>query len=177
MPGKEIDIVQRARVVALRECGKTYREIGEIVGLSHTTCRYIVKRHTDTGTITSRPRPGRPKKLAEREREAIVEEISNDPFKSAANIASHVEEIGGPSVSAQTIRNVLHSEGIYGRTARRKPLISERNRLKRLAFANEYINKPLSFWHSVIFSDESKFNLFGSDGRQYVWRKANTALN
>ena len=26
-------------------------------------------------------------------------------------------------------------------------------------------------WKSVIFSDESKFNLFGSDGRRWCWRK------
>ncbi|GFW12929.1 transposable element Tcb2 transposase [Trichonephila clavipes] len=29
---------------------------------------------------------------------------------------------------------------------------------------------------TVIFSNESKFNIFGSDGRQYVWRKPNTEL-
>ncbi|GFX47866.1 transposable element Tcb1 transposase [Trichonephila clavipes] len=32
------------------------------------------------------------------------------------------------------------------------------------------------FWNTVIFSDETKFNIFGSDGRQYVWRKPNTEL-
>ncbi|GFT46790.1 transposable element Tcb1 transposase [Trichonephila clavipes] len=32
------------------------------------------------------------------------------------------------------------------------------------------------FGHTVIFFDESKFNIFGSDGRQYVWRKPNTEL-
>jgi len=28
----------------------------------------------------------------------------------------------------------------------------------------------------VIFSDESKFNVFGSDGRSFVWRQANTEM-
>ncbi|GFU54095.1 transposable element Tcb2 transposase [Trichonephila clavipes] len=32
------------------------------------------------------------------------------------------------------------------------------------------------FWNSVIFSDESKFNIYESDGHQKVWRKANAAL-
>ncbi|GFW56349.1 transposable element Tcb1 transposase [Trichonephila clavipes] len=32
------------------------------------------------------------------------------------------------------------------------------------------------FWNTVIFSDESKFNIFESDGRQYVWRKPNPEL-
>jgi len=58
----------------------------------------------------------------------------------------------------------------------KKPFISEANRVKRLAFAKEYVNKPTSFWQTVIFSDESKYNLFGSDGRGYVWRKKNSEL-
>lgn len=38
------------------------------------------------------------------------------------------------------------------------------------------MNKPLEFWKNVIFSDESKLNIFGSDGKKYVWCKPNTSL-
>ncbi|GFW49176.1 transposable element Tcb1 transposase [Trichonephila clavipes] len=34
-----------------------------------------------------------------------------------------------------------------------------------------------NFWKKVIFSDESKFTIFGSDSRRTIWRKPNTALN
>ena len=30
--------------------------------------------------------------------------------------------------------------------------------------------KPLNFWDTVLWSNESKFNLFGSDGKVMVWR-------
>ena len=30
--------------------------------------------------------------------------------------------------------------------------------------------KPLNFWNTALWSDESKFNLFGSDGKVMVWR-------
>jgi hypothetical protein len=33
------------------------------------------------------------------------------------------------------------------------------------------VNKPIDFWKTVLFSGESKFNIFGSDGLQHVWRK------
>ncbi|GBM81557.1 Transposable element Tc1 transposase [Araneus ventricosus] len=39
------------------------------------------------------------------------------------------------------------------------------------------IDKDISFWESVIFVDESKFNIFGSNGRISVWRKPNEELN
>jgi hypothetical protein len=32
-------------------------------------------------------------------------------------------------------------------------------------------------WRRVIFSDESKFNLFGSDGLQYCWRRRGEGLD
>ncbi|GBM51596.1 hypothetical protein AVEN_836-1 [Araneus ventricosus] len=33
------------------------------------------------------------------------------------------------------------------------------------------LDKDISFWESVIFVDESKFNIFGFAGRIGVWRK------
>ncbi|GFU84788.1 uncharacterized protein TNCV_2127291 [Trichonephila clavipes] len=81
----------------------------------------------------------------------------------------------GQSVSAETVRRVLRKAGCNGRVARKKPLIGKRNRVKRLKFAKEHILKPQQFWNEVIFSDESKFNIFGSDGRRMVWRKPNTS--
>jgi hypothetical protein len=35
----------------------------------------------------------------------------------------------------------------------------------------------MEFWQNVIFCDESKFNVFGSDGKKFVWRRPNTELH
>ncbi|GFW19677.1 transposable element Tcb1 transposase [Trichonephila clavipes] len=80
----------------------------------------------------------------------------------------------GRSGSEETVRRVLRKAGYNGRVARKKPLIGKRNRVKRLKFTKEHILKPQQFWNEVLFSDESKFNIFGSDGRRMVWRKPNT---
>jgi len=40
----------------------------------------------------------------------------------------------------------------------------------------QHILLPISFWDDVIFAVESKLNIFGSDGRQFVWRRPNTEL-
>ncbi|GFY30586.1 transposable element Tc1 transposase [Trichonephila clavipes] len=40
---------------------------------------------------------------------------------------------------------------------------------------SDYVRQPQQFWNEVIFSDESKFNIFGSDGRRMVWCKPNTS--
>ncbi|XP_037912037.1 uncharacterized protein LOC119652164 [Hermetia illucens] len=57
------------------------------------------------------------------------------------------------------------------------PYISSVNKKKRLKFAEKYFLKDGSFWKTVIFCDESKFNLFGSDGKVKVWRKSSTEFN
>jgi hypothetical protein len=39
------------------------------------------------------------------------------------------------------------------------------------------VNKPIDFRKTILFTDESKFNIFGSDGPQYVWRKPEKELD
>ena len=80
------------------------------------------------------------------------------------------------SCNPETIRRVLRKAGYHGRNMRRKPFVSKVNRKKRIDFAKENVKQDRNFWNSVIFSDESKFNIHGSDGHQKVWRKANAAL-
>ena len=46
-----------------------------------------------------------------------------------------------------------------------------------MEFANQYKNAPIEFWRDILFSDESKYNIFVSDGRLLVWRRAGEALN
>ncbi|CAK9806834.1 hypothetical protein ANTPLA_LOCUS5046 [Anthophora plagiata] len=46
-----------------------------------------------------------------------------------------------------------------------------------MEFAKNYIDKPISLWEKTIFVDENKYNVFGSDGKEKVWRKPGRALN
>ncbi|GFU03159.1 transposable element Tc1 transposase [Trichonephila clavipes] len=39
------------------------------------------------------------------------------------------------------------------------------------------INRSETYWNNVLFADESKFNIFGFDGRIIVWRRKNEELN
>ncbi|GFV69171.1 transposable element Tcb2 transposase [Trichonephila clavipes] len=92
----------------------------------------------------------------------------------AQNIVNELLSSCNVSVSAQTVRNVLHSAGLKARTPRKKPYISEVKR--RLEFAMKYKNKPMDFWKKAIFSDESKFEIFTPPSIRKIWRKNETAL-
>ncbi len=38
-------------------------------------------------------------------------------------------------------------------------------------FAEDNLAKSMNYWNHVLWSDESKVNLFDSDGVQHVWRR------
>ncbi|GFV99135.1 transposable element Tcb1 transposase [Trichonephila clavipes] len=83
----------------------------------------------------------------------------------------------GKSVNPETVRNVLRKHKYYGRVPQRKPYISKANRQDRLTFAKMYVTQPTEYWENIIFVDESKYNIFGSDGKQKVWWKSNIAMH
>lgn len=45
-----------------------------------------------------------------------------------------------------------------------------------MQFAHDHLNKDQSFWETVIFAEESKYNISGSDGNTYVRRQPNAEL-
>lgn len=85
----------------------------------------------------------------------IVRESRRNPSTTSRNIVEQLKL----NISSRTVRRRLNEEGLKNCVARRKPHISKMNKKKRLDFAKKYINKPLSFWKRVIWSDESKFEL------------------
>ncbi len=86
-------------------------------------------------------------------------------------IAAEVEGMGGQPVSAQTIRRTLHQIGLHGCHPRRKPLLKMMHKKARKQFAEDKQTKDMDYWNHVLWSDETKLNLFGSDGVKGVWRQ------
>ena len=93
-----------------------------------------------------------------------------DRRKSAPSVKVELQSEYGITISEQMVRRRLHEVGLFGRVARKKPYVNKVNRGKRIAFAKTYREKPPGFWNNVLWSDESKFNLFGSDGKVMIWR-------
>ncbi|GFX15301.1 transposable element Tc1 transposase [Trichonephila clavipes] len=169
---KEMTIEERKLVIKLSNEGKSQRNIAKVVGRSVNCIQKILQKFKKTGMLTNNEGRGRRANITERR---VIHQVKIEPKISAPKSAASTSNTLGQSVSAETVRRVLRKVGCNGRVARKKPLIGKRNRVKRLKFAKEHILKPQQFWNEVIFSDESKFNIFGSDGRRMVWRKPNTS--
>ncbi len=88
---------------------------------------------------------------------------------SATSISAEVEGVGGPSVSAQTIRRTLQQIGLHGCRPRRKPRLKMMHKKACKQLAKDKQTKDMDYWNHVLWSDETKINLCGSDGVKLVW--------
>jgi hypothetical protein len=70
-----------------------------------------------------------------------------------------------------TVRRSLQSFDMNGRVACKKPLLRKANIGKRLKFAQEHVNWTVEQWNRVLFTDETKVEVFGTHRRTFVRRK------
>ncbi|CAJ0957905.1 unnamed protein product [Ranitomeya imitator] len=74
-------------------------------------------------------------------------------------------------ISTTTVKKRLCAADLHGKIAARKPLIRAGSKQKRLFWAKEHKEWTLDQWKSVLWSDESKFEIFGSNHRVFVQRR------
>ena len=75
----------------------------------------------------------------------------------------------GIKISRHTISQRLNEINLNNWVVSTKPYISKKNKMSWLKFATEHVIWTEEQWDCVHFSKESKFNLFGYDGRRFIW--------
>lgn len=156
---------------------KSISTIANIIRRSKSVVHRVIARYKKENTLEALPKTGRPPKTSKREDRIIVRKSLNDRFKSAASITREFNEQTGKKISKKTVSRRLKAAGLHDRVPVSKPLISKKNKNKRLKFAQEHVIWTDQQWDRVYFSDESKFNLFGSDGKKHVKRKTGERLS
>ena len=166
---------QRRAVLEMHNRGSSYGEISAILGIPRSTCSDIVRRFSERGNLRDRVSCGRPRILDERGDREIVRRL-NDPSTSTAAAVGRQFRSEGLHISDDTVRRSLRRRGLQARVKSKKPLLTKKHRSRRYLWAKRCRNATWIDWSYVIFSDESKFNLFGSDGQQYCWRRSGERL-
>lgn len=177
VPHSKIPVDIRKLIVNLKNEGKSLSEIAGVVNRPRSSVQYVLQNYQKTKSLETTPGRGRKPKLTNRHSRLILREIKRNPKVSAPKLADSLSRYGNIEVNAQTVRNKIREKGYRGCVARKKPFISAKNIKKRLEYAQKYVVEPEEYWENVIFTDESKFNIFGTDGLVRVWRQPNTELN
>ncbi|KAF2878687.1 hypothetical protein ILUMI_27495 [Ignelater luminosus] len=89
-------------------------------------------------------------------------------FKTSRELNCEFSQYTKQKISARTVRRRLLSAGLAARRPRKKPILNNKMRIKRLKWARNWTEKE---WNRVIFSNEKKFNLNALDGLGYVRRR------
>lgn len=167
----------RKIILNLKNQGTTISEIAKNIGRSRKMVRNAINYQEKYKTCEAVQRKKRPKKTTGMEDRIITNYARKNPFIRSSEIKKNLSEEHGVTVSTKTIRRRLNENRLIGCIAQHKPLVSNKNIKARLNFAKQYKNKSISFWKNVFWSDESKFNQFGSDGKKNVWRPSKQEFN
>ncbi len=161
--GNELSDDLIIRIVALHKGGLGYKKFGDSLKMSYSTVARVIQMFFKTGFTRNRPRKGRSKMLSLCAVRQVQNLASKNRCMSAASIALEVAEAEGQLVSVQIICHTLQQVGLYGR----RPIVP--------CLFWSWLKKSLqtvcwNYCNHVLWSDESKVNLFDSDGVQHVWR-------
>jgi hypothetical protein len=82
----------------------------------------------------------------------------------------------GVKISAETIRRFLRSNKFSSKIKKDALPLTPQRKKDRLAWAKKYRHWTVDDWKKVVFSDETKINRLGSDGKQWTWVMEGQAL-
>lgn len=167
---KEYSTDFRNAVVTMSKEKFSLGQIADILKCSKSSVQYILEKFSRDGSVNTSPGRGRPRLTTSKEDRIIQRIVKKNRRISAEKVRIEIKEQNGMLISPSTVRNRLSEIGLHGRMARKKPLISKKNQKTRVTWIRELLNLSID-WNKVLWSDECKFNVFGSDGRVTVWRK------
>ncbi|KAI4871270.1 hypothetical protein NFI96_019798, partial [Prochilodus magdalenae] len=173
---KELSEDTRNRIVDLHQAGKTESAIGKQLDVKKSTLGAIIRKWKTYKTTTNLPRSGAPRKISARGVKMITRTVRKNPRTTRGDLVNDLQE-AGTNVTKATISNTLRRQGLRSCSARRVPLLKPVHIQARLKFAREHLDVPEEYWENVIWSDETKVELFGKNTTRRVWRKVNEELH
>lgn len=167
---RELTDFERGEIVGLSKGNFSQRKITEILNIPKSTVGDVLKKYNEQGLTSTTPRSGRPKILTERDNRHLIKLVKENRGNTLEEITENFNTKMSISVSKRTVQRTLHKKGYSGHAAKKKPLVSEKNRKKRYGWCRIHKNWTTE-WNYIIWSDESRFELFNNDSRNWVWRK------
>ncbi|XDV52100.1 hypothetical protein PO909_020865 [Leuciscus waleckii] len=169
---KELSKDSRDKIVHLQKAGKGYGEIAKQLGEKRSTVGAIIRKWKKLNMTVNLPRTGAPCKISPRGVSMILRKVRNQPRTTWEELVNDLKR-AGITVSKVTVGNTLRRHGLKSCMARKVLLLKPAHVKARLKFANDHLDDPEESWEKVMWSDETKIELFGHNSTNRVWRKKN----
>jgi transposase len=148
----EHDIETRAIALAFRLRGDSYRTISDTMGISYSTLRSFILKFEETGSVKNKARCGCSQKLKAEDKETLKHDVLENRESRTmplAGITSLLNDKLITEVSQRTVRRALKEQGINCHPAAKKPFVSKRNAIKRVAWSKERLKWKIKDWKKV----------------------------
>ena len=171
---KAIFSAQHNSVVSLLNEGYSQHQIKGKTGLGKGTIRRISKEVD--GNKENNP-GGHRSKLSAHDKQSIAHQIKSGKLENAVEATQFINGIIPNHVTPQTVRNALKESGFYSASKKKTPLLKQAHHLQHLQFATYHENWTVEDWKRVLWTDETKINRIGSDGKVYIWKERGEPLS
>jgi hypothetical protein len=162
----ELSDFERGLVIGCFISKKSVRDITTLLKLPESTTGDMIVKWKREGTTTMKPQPGRPRLMTDRDRR-VLKGSSWDLPDIEWNDHPWVPQCYELPSQHHDYASRLRRMGLHGRN---KPNISPVNAKRRLNWCRERRQWTVDNWKLVIRGDESRYTMWWSDGRVWVWR-------
>jgi transposase len=161
-------------ILSLLDSGHSLPQISSSTGHSTST---ISKLHAKHRSSLAKSVGGRPSKLAPANIRHAIHLLRTGKAENAVQITKPLQDIINQPLSTKTVQQHLKEANLKPVVKRKRPFLSKRHRRERLDWAISHQDWTVEDWKVVVWSDETKINRLGSDGRKWVWKLPGETLN
>jgi hypothetical protein len=145
---------------------KTLGRLSELINKSRSTIYFFYKKWLATKTIINKKSSGRKHKLSSQLNIRIENFLNKNPLFTVRQLREKFRL----QCSLSCLQNFIKKLGFKSRRYKRKPLIININKIKRVEFARKHLNWIIMDWKKVLLSDECLIEL-GKIYPRKIWIK------
>ncbi|KAK3553538.1 hypothetical protein QTP70_004175 [Hemibagrus guttatus] len=170
--GSPIPPMMRRKIVEQYQKGVSQRKIAKSLKLSSSTMHNIIQRLRESGTISVCKGQGRKTILDAHDLRALRRHCITYRNATVMEITTWAQEYFQKTLSVNTIHRAIRRCRLKLYRSKKKPYLNMIQKRRRFLWAKAHLKWTVAKWKTVLWSDESKFEvLFGKLGRHVIRTK------
>ncbi len=137
----------------------SFRQIAGLTGRSHSFVSKWISIHQLQGTVEDQPRSGRPPKVTAAAAQHALTAAQHTECKTAAAIASEVQQQTGLKVTVSIMTRSLRQQGLRHLRPKIVPLMTLKQKATRVSFARKALRTETVAWRRTMITDSSIFRM------------------
>ena len=170
-PIKHCDEIKVVQVVTLSNEGYLQKDIARRLQITQSAVSKILKRYRETGNYRRRPGQGRKRCTSAADDRFLVLQSLRNRSLTSTYLRNELLNVRQVNVSSKTVKRRLRDADLKSRRPVKVPRLSQNDKRRRLQFARAHVNWTIEQWKNILFTDETRIQLWKPDGRNYVYRR------